>query len=162
MRSKRSKGKNLLNTPVLSYMDVSVQLSVSCLFSSNKRPASLSCNSTAEYDEFPNHCRKCTYNNNNNKQQTDQTSVGHMKAFCAAEVLGTERNETPFVYRIVLHFNIASYCQLDSQWRNYTMLVFCLIIFQFLILQNIEPLLFLFYFNGRNLDAARFDWFDSG
>lgn len=26
------------------------------------------------------------------------------------------------------------------------MLVFCLIIFQFLILQNIEPLLFLFYF----------------
>lgn len=49
------------------------------------------------------------------KQQTDQTSVGHMKAFCAAEVLGTERNETPFVYRIVLHFYIASYCQLDSQ-----------------------------------------------
>lgn len=39
------------------------------------------------------------------------------------------------------------------------MLVFCLIIFQFLILQNIESLFYfiLFYYNGRNLNAARFD-----
>lgn len=43
--------------------------------------------------------------------------------------------------RIILHFIafcIALYCQLDLQWKNYTMLVFCFIMLLFLIFQNIR------------------------
>lgn len=61
MRLKWLKGKNFLNMPVLLSMDVSVQLSVSCLFSFSKPLASLSHNRTAENDKYPNYCRKCTY-----------------------------------------------------------------------------------------------------
>lgn len=46
--------------------------------------------------------------------------------------------------RIILHFIafcIAFYCQLDLQWENYTMLVFCFIMLLFLIFQNIRNLL---------------------
>lgn len=49
--------------------------------------------------------------------------------------------------RIILHFIafcIAFYCQLDLQWENYTMLVFCFIMLLFLIFQNIRNFILLY------------------
>lgn len=49
--------------------------------------------------------------------------------------------------RIILHFTafcIAFYCQLDLQWENYTMLVFCFIMLLFLIFQNIRNFILLY------------------
>lgn len=40
----------------------------------------------------------------------------------------------------LLHFN----CQLDLQWENYTMLVFCFIMLLFLIFQNIRNFILLY------------------
>lgn len=62
------------------------------------------------------------------------------------KVLGTGSNERPAAYYIafnclfVLHF----YCQLDLQWKNYTMLVFCFIMLLFLIFQNIRNFILLY------------------
>lgn len=159
---KDGKGKNLLNMPVLFYTDGSVQLSISCLFGSSKPPPSSSCSRAAENAKYPNYCRKSTYQiyfpTNNKLTNICRTYEGIL---CNRGLGYWEKGDTLCVSYCIAFF-IASYCQLDSQWRNYTMLVFCLIIFQFLILQNIESLLFVFYFNGRNLDVARFDWFLRG
>ena len=49
--------------------------------------------------------------------------------------------------RIILHFIafcIAFYCQLDLQWEDYTMLVFCFIMLLFLIFQNIRNIILLY------------------
>lgn len=61
--------------------------------------------------------------------------------------------------RIILHFIafcIAFYCQLDLQWENYTMLVFCFIMLLFLIFQNIRNFILLYvmaekYFLPRSI-----------
>lgn len=64
--------------------------------------------------------------------------------------------------RIILHFIafcIAFYCQLDLQWENYTMLVFCFIMLLFLIFQNIRNFILLYvmaekYFLPRSIKIS--------
>lgn len=48
------------------------------------------------------------------------------------------------LYCILLPFCIAFNCQLDLQWENYTMLVFCFIMLLFLIFQNIRNFILLY------------------
>lgn len=60
--------------------------------------------------------------------------------------------------RIILHFIafcIAFYCQLDLQWENYTMLVFCFIMLLFLIFQNIRNFILIALCYGRKYFLPR-------